>query len=237
MGIWTLLIFRSPRRAFMRAASMAAGPASLPVAARLNWSDANLRFVDVTGDGVPDILIAEDDAYIWHPSLLNEGYGAAVRVRIPLEEESGPRVIFADGTQSIYLADMSGDGLSDIVRIRNGEVCYWPNVGYGRFGAKITMERSPWFDDPDLFDQGRIQLADTDGSGTTDILYLGRDGVEIFLNEAGNAWSSVRRVSPFPKVDNLTGVEVTDFLGRGRPAYSGGRLCPVTQGGSFAIST
>ena len=30
-------------------------------------------------------------------------------------------------TQSIYLADMSGDGLSDLVRIRNGEVCYWPN--------------------------------------------------------------------------------------------------------------
>ena len=51
--------------------------------------------------------------------------------------------MFADGTQSIYLADMSGDGLSDLVRIRNGEVCYWPNLGYGRFGAKVTMDRSP----------------------------------------------------------------------------------------------
>ena len=27
---------------------------------------------------------------------------------------------------------MSGDGLTDLVRIRNGEVCYWPNLGYGR---------------------------------------------------------------------------------------------------------
>ena len=88
-------------------------------------------------------------------------------MRIPLEEEeSGPRAIFADGTQSIYLANMTGDGLSDIVRIRNGEVCYWPNLGYGRFGAKITMDRSPWFDTADLFDQRRIRLADTDGSGT-----------------------------------------------------------------------
>ena len=31
---------------------------------------------------------------------------------------------------------MNGDGLADLVRIRNGEVCYWPNLGYGRFGAR-----------------------------------------------------------------------------------------------------
>src|SRR5208282_2233335 len=174
---------------------------SMPV---LNWSDPNLRFVDVTGDGIADILITEDDAFKWHPSLLNEGFGEAVRVRIPLEEEeSGPRAIFTDGTQSIYLANMTGDGLSDIVRIRNGEICYWPNLGYGRFGAKITMDRSPWFDTPDLFDQRRIRLADTDGSGTSDILYLGHGGVEVFLNETGNGWSSARRVEPFPPADNL----------------------------------
>jgi len=186
---------------------------SMPV---LNWSDPNLRFVDVTGDGIADILITEDDAFKWHPSLLNEGFGEAVRVRIPLEEEeSGPRAIFADGTQSIYLANITGDGLSDIVRIRNGEICYWPNLGYGRFGAKITMDRSPWFDTPDLFDQRRIRLADTDGSGTSDILYLGNSGVEVFLNETGNSWSSARRVDPFPPGDNLAAVEVMDFLGRG----------------------
>jgi len=94
---------------------------SLPVR---DWNDPNLRFVDVTGDGIADILVTEDVAITWHPSLLNEGYGAAVRVPAPDDEEAGPRVVFADGTQSIYLADMSGDGLSDIVRIRNGETCY-----------------------------------------------------------------------------------------------------------------
>ena len=36
-----------------------------------------------------------------------------------------------------------GDGLTDLVRIRNGEVCYWPNLGYGRFGAKVTMDNAP----------------------------------------------------------------------------------------------
>ena len=37
------------------------------------------------------------------------------------------------GTLAVFLADMSGDGLTDLVRIRNAEVCYWPNLGHGRF--------------------------------------------------------------------------------------------------------
>ena len=33
---------------------------------------------------------------------------------VALQEATGPHVVFADGTQSVYLADMSGDGLSDL---------------------------------------------------------------------------------------------------------------------------
>jgi RHS repeat-associated protein len=180
-----------------------------------DWNDPNLKFVDVTGDGIADVLVTEDEALTWHPSLGKEGFGAAARVWVPLAEEKGPRVVFADGTQSIYLADMSGDGLPDIVRIRDGEVCYWPNHGYGKFGAKVTMDHSPWFDHADLFDQRRIRLADTDGSGTTDLIYLGRDGARIFLNEVGNGWSSARVLEQLPITNDLTAISVVDFLGRG----------------------
>ena len=68
------------------------------------------------------------------------------------DEEKGPSVVLADGTQTIFTADMSGDGLTDIVRVRNGEACYWPNTGYGRFGAKVTMDRAPRFDNEERFD-------------------------------------------------------------------------------------
>lgn len=186
--------------------------ASLPV---LDWNDPNLKFVDITGDGHADILITEDDVFRWHPSLAEEGFGPQEVSRQSRDEETGPQLVFAEGTQSIYLADQCGDGLSDLVRIRNGEVCYWPNLGYGRFGAKVTMDNAPWFDSPDQFDQKRIRLADIDGSGTTDIIYLHGDGVRIYFNQSGNSWSPSPTVPVFPPIDSHTAVTVVDLLGNG----------------------
>ncbi len=181
----------------------------------VNTRDPDTRFVDLTGDGHADILITEGEALTWYPSLAEAGFGPAVRVSLPLDEEKGPRLVFADGEQAIYLADLSGDGLSDLARIRNGEVCYWPNLGYGRFGAKVTMDRAPWFDAPDQFDQRRIRLADSDGSGTTDILYLRRDGVQIYFNQSGNGWSEAVALPQFPPIDNISSAQALDLLGNG----------------------
>lgn len=186
-----------------------------PFTSRLNrdMRDPNLRFVDLDGDGHADVLITEDDAFVWHPSLAEQGFGPAQRIAQALDEEKGPRLVFADGTQSIYLADLSGDGLTDLVRIRNGEVCYWPNLGYGRFGAKVTMDHAPWFDHADRFDQRRIRLADIDGSGTTDIIYLHPDGVRLYFNQSGNSWSEAQVLAVFSQVDNLVHVQAVDLLG------------------------
>ncbi|HKX27954.1 MAG TPA: SpvB/TcaC N-terminal domain-containing protein [Blastocatellia bacterium] len=181
----------------------------------LDWHSPYLKFIDLTGDGQPDILIAEDEVFTWYPSLAEAGFGAGQRTRQPFDEEKGPRLIFADATESMFLADLSGDGLADLVRIRNGEVSYWPNLGYGRFGAKVTMDKSPRFDAPDQFDQQRIRLADIDGSGVTDIIYLGRNGVDLYFNQAGNSWSEARKLDIFPSVDDSLSVTVTDLRGDG----------------------
>ncbi|MBO3752678.1 hypothetical protein J5X84_42075 [Streptosporangiaceae bacterium NEAU-GS5] len=188
-----------------------------PFQSRLGRSsgEPNLRLTDLTGDGHADVLITEDDGIVWYPSLAEEGFRPALRMARPPDEESGPALVFADGIQSVHLADMCGDGLHDLVRIRNGEVCYWPNLGYGRFGAKITMENAPWFDTPDEFDERRIRLADIDGSGTTDIIYLHRDGVRLYFNRSGNGMSEARRLDVFSPEHDLASITPVDLLGTG----------------------
>ncbi|HWP91823.1 MAG TPA: SpvB/TcaC N-terminal domain-containing protein [Thermodesulfobacteriota bacterium] len=194
------------------------------------WNDPNLRFIDLNGDGHADILISEDEVFVWYPSRAEEGFGPAEIVRKPYDEEKGPVLVFADSTQSIYLADMSGDGLTDIARIRNGEVCYWPNLGYGRFGAKVTMDAAPIFDYPEYFNQNRIRLADIDGSGTTDIIYLGRDSITFRFNQAGNSWSEPHRLSNFPPTDNFSSVTVVDLLGNGTACIVWSSPLPAANG-------
>jgi len=186
--------------------------ASLPL---IDWSDPNVKLIDVTGDGLADILMTEDGLFAFHASLGEAGFDAELLVRPGWDEEKGPAVVLADGTQTVITADMSGDGLSDIVRVRNGEACYWPNIGYGRFGAKVTMDGAPRFDAEERFDPRRIVLADIDGSGTADLLYLGEDGVTAWFNQSGNAWSQPTRMAVFPSADRLSTVQAVDLLGTG----------------------
>ena len=181
----------------------------------IDWADANLRFIDLTGDGHADVLITENEVFTWYPSLDERGFGPSVRTRQPPDEEDGPRLVFADATQTIFLADMCGDGLTALMRIRNGEVCYWPNLGYGRFGAKVTLDNAPVFDHPNLYDPHRVRLADIDGSGPIDLIYLGRDGARLYFNRSGNSLSNAVTV-PLPlATENLSAVQVADLLGNG----------------------
>jgi RHS repeat-associated protein len=188
-----------------------------PFVSRVNRTldDPNVKLVDLDGDGHADVLITEDDALVWHRSLAEAGFDHAQRVPLAANEETGPRLVFADGTNSVYLADFSGDGLADLVRIRNGEICYWPNLGYGSFGAKVAMDRSPTFDQPDRFDSRRIRLADIDGTGTTDVIYLHSEGVRLYFNCSGNSWTLAENVPAFPQFDDLVAVTTTDLFGNG----------------------
>lgn len=176
--------------------------------------DPNVQFIDLDGDGRADILVTEEDAFVFHLSLGEAGFGPAARIAKALDDERGPRVVFGDGTQTVFLADLSGDGLTDIVRVRNGEVCYWPNLGHGRFGARVTMDAAPWFDEPDQYDPKRLVLADIDGSGTTDLVYLHREGVRLYFNQCGNSWSRPHVIRALARLGGAK-VAAVDLLGNG----------------------
>jgi hypothetical protein len=59
---------------------------SLP---KIDWTDPNLKFVDVTGDGLADILVSEDGVFSWYASVGESGFDLAQLVRTPWDEEKG----------------------------------------------------------------------------------------------------------------------------------------------------
>jgi RHS repeat-associated protein len=178
------------------------------------WDDPDLHFVDLTGDGLADVMIARANELSWYRSLGGGGFGAAERTLTRADEERGPRLVAVGPTEAVFLADLSGDGLADLVRVRCDEICYWPNLGYGRFGAKVTMDDAPQLDYADQFDPRRVRLADIDGSGTSDVVYLGGEGVRLYFNLAGNRWSGPRPLA-FPPMDDVSTVQAIDLLGNG----------------------
>ena len=195
----------------------------------ISWVNPNLRFIDITGDGLADVLITQGDEMVWYPSMGAEGFGRASAEFIASDEERSPRVLFSDGTHSVYLADMSGDGLADLVRVYNGEVAYWPNLGYGRFGEKVVMDNSPQFDTPDKFRQSRVRLADIDGNGACDLVYLADTGVQLFFNHCGNGWTDAQYLPLTPAIDDISEVEVIDLLGNGTACLAWSSPLPANQ--------
>jgi RHS repeat-associated protein len=176
--------------------------------------DPNLRFIDLDGDGRADVLVTEDEALVWHRSLDERGFEAERRRPMPADDDAGPRLVFAGRTESIHLADMTGDGLTDLVRVRNGEISYWPNLGHGVFGPKVTMRDAPRLAPDDLFSPRRVRVTDTDGTGTADLVYVDGDGARLYFNLNGDGWSGEHRVRAAMSGDPAE-VSVVDLLGTG----------------------
>ena len=68
------------------------------------------------------------------------------------------------------------------------------------------MGNAPFLECQDMFDARRIHLADIDGSGNMDIIYIGQEGISLYFNRSGNF---------IPRVDGLTSIATTDLLGNG----------------------
>ncbi len=190
---------------------------SFETTSNLDLQDPNTRLLDLNGDGQPELVMTEEFVFTWYAADGKRGHTAAEFSPKPFDEEKGPAIVFKDydRQEAIYLADMSGDGLTDIVRVRNGEICYWANMGFGRFSSKVNMSNAPIFDHSDTFNLEYLQFADVSGTGAADILYLAKNNFKAYINLSGNAWGNVHEIDPFFSMDTNAQISVVDLLGTG----------------------
>ena len=188
------------------------------------------QWFDLNGDGRADLVLTSPSQVLWFPSVGIDGFGDPIEVPRPQSGDWAP--LAQDLALDYFFADMNGDGLLDQVRVRNGRVEYWPQLGNGQFGDSVLMEDSPVFAPTGQFDPSRVLLVDLDGTGGADIVYLGDGEIRYWINASGNRLLEGSVVANLPYIDNLSSTRILDFLGNGTPCLV---WCSPLAGGSSAI--
>jgi RHS repeat-associated protein len=173
----------------------------------------NVRMVDLTGDGRADALLTEDRQFLWFECQGEKGFARPQSIARIHDLDQFPDLFFDDPAGRARLADMSGDGLNDIVLLHNGRIDYWPNLGYGRFGKRVTMANAPRLDFD--FDPRRLFFADLTGAGCADLVYVDAQRVYFWFNQCGNAWSERQVILGTPRTTDASAVEFADVFGTG----------------------
>ena len=132
----------------------------------------------------------------WYPSLEERGFGASsglVSRRRRCGSTPGLRRRRTDDLSCRHVRRRPD---------RSGAHPATAKSATGRTSATaVSAARSRWRTRrgstmPDLYDPRRIRLADIDGSGPADIIYLGRDGARLYFNRSGNSLSDALHGRP-----------------------------------------
>lgn len=181
---------------------------ALPV----EYSHPRAQLADLTGSGFADLVLIGPRSV-----RLYTGKGdhwSAGQTVIPSDGIVLP-VPEADARTLVAFSDPLGSGQQHLVQIRADGITCWPNLGKGRFGQPLTL---PGFSQPtENFNPDRVLLADTDGSGATDVIYLHGDRLEIYRNLSGNGFAAPINL-PLPdgvRYDHTCTLQVADVQGLG----------------------
>lgn len=165
------------------------------------WS--TIRLSDIDADGMADLCGRDPEGLVCHRST-GDGFGDAIRGPA-LADASG----WADRTNyaTLRMADVTGDGKSDVCARANAGIRCWPSTGDG-FGDSFV---GPALSDDDGWFQSKyydtIRLVDVDGDGRADLCARGPEGVTCWPSQ-GDAFG-----------DGIEGPAFADSVGWGNVQY------------------
>ena len=172
--------------------------------------DPDIRLVDLNGDGLTDALRITSKMFYVYINRGGASWDAPFRVVRQHDMAVFPDVSFRDSR--VKLADMTGDGLIDIVWVHGSRIDYWPNLGNGHFGARVSMALHPSVGPG--FDPERLFLADVNGDGLSDVVYEEGGRVRFWINRSGMTLAEGGEVLYTPRT-NASNARVADLLGTG----------------------
>jgi RHS repeat-associated protein len=182
-------------------------PVMFDEAPAVSPSDPHVRFLDLNGDGITDVLVDTGRSWLMYFRADTNTWSPTPRVLAP---ELTPPVSLTD--PHVYLADMTGDGLTDIVRARGNSITYWPARADGGWGGPMTMSPAPQF--TRNYDPRRLFLYDVDGDGCADLVYVDVLSVTLWRNVGAGQLAAPIVIADTPPAA-LGSFRIVDLLGSG----------------------
>ena len=185
-----------------------------------------MLLADLTGAGLADlVLIGPNSVRLFSKKHRGsrDGWVSSVEVERDQHDQCNDLPIIGQDERSlIAFSDPFGTGTQHLVQISYDGVYCWPNLGRGRFGEKRTIPLAKedavnGFASAEQFNPQQIYLADLDGSGAVDVIYVRSTAIDIYFNQAGNGFSKKVELTMPTGVnfDRHCQLSLADFDGKG----------------------
>ncbi|ODS24076.1 hypothetical protein AB835_05485 [Candidatus Endobugula sertula] len=144
------------------------------------------QFANITGAGLSDVAVIGPQSVRFYA---NQRDGFANRESTHLDSLNRPLPIFGRNQRTLVaFSDLLGSGQVHLIEVDQHKVSCWPNLGRGEFGPCIELSWN--WQGANTFDPQRIYLADIDGSGANDLIYVHRDKLTLYRNQSGNGFAT-----------------------------------------------